>query len=98
MSNGFSKVNVECDVGFLVSYTKLLFRESHTCKREVEVYEPKVLAFEFSLVIVLWFQIEYGKTHKSLGFIMHSKIWEIVQNASRLWQNFLKICAENYSK
>ena len=72
-SNGFAKANVECDVGFLVSYTKLLFRGSHTCKREVEVYEPKVLAFEFSLVIVLWFQIEYGKTHKSLGFIMHSK-------------------------
>ena len=66
------KRNVECG-GVLVSYTKLLFRESHTCKREVEVYEPKVLAFEFSLVIILWFQIEYGKTHKSLGFIMYSK-------------------------
>ena len=77
MSNGFSKVNVECDVGFLVSYTKLLFRESHTCKREVEVYEPKVLAFESSLVIVLWSQFDYGKTHKSLGFIMHLKIWEL---------------------
>ena len=36
MSNGFSKANVECDVGFLVSYTKLLFRESNTSKREVE--------------------------------------------------------------
>ena len=34
---GFAKANVEGDVGFLVSYTKLLFRESHTCKREVEV-------------------------------------------------------------
>ena len=57
MSNGFSKVNVECDVGFLVSYTKLLFRESHTCKREVEVYEPKVLAFEFSLVLFYGFKL-----------------------------------------
>ena len=83
-------------LGFSLIHKAFWYGKPQWCK-EGKVYGQKVLAFEFGLVFVLWTQIGYGKTHKSLCFIMHSKIWKIVQNASRLWQNFFKICAENYS-
>ena len=53
---------------------------------------------ELSLVCWEWSQREYGKILKSLCFIMHEKNWEFRLKASRLWQNFLNLCAENYSK
>ena len=53
---------------------------------------------ELSLVFVVYGLKESMERYSSLYVLLCMKNWEIRLKASRLWQNFLKICAENYSK
>ena len=53
---------------------------------------------ELSLVFVVYGLKESMERYSSLYVLLCMKNWEIILKASRLWQNFLNLCAQNYSK
>ena len=57
-----------------------------------------VLPYGIGFSFVVYGLKESMERYSSLYVLLCMKNWEIRLKASRLWQNFLNLCAENYSK
>ena len=57
-----------------------------------------VLPYGIGFSFVVYGLKESMERYSSLYVLLCMKNWEIRLKASRLWQNFLKLYAENYSK
>ena len=63
-------------------------------EEELRVHKSISLSFSFIKKLVLVYFIMRQLSPQAYS---GSKIWETVHNAGKLWQNFPRKCAENYS-
>ena len=82
----------------LFSCMKLLGLGSYSLVKEYQIVAKGFISYGIEFRFVVYGFKESMEGYSSPYVYLCMKNWEIRLKASRLWQNFLKLCAENYSK